>query len=380
MKNIGVICEYNPFHLGHLDQIRRIRDEFPSCRVICAMSGAFVQRGERAIFDKYDRAHAALACGVDLLLELPYPYSASSAETFAQAGVSVLDAARCDVLCFGSECGDADLLKTVAACLDSPELLCAMEQDETKNESYVMKLRRHYERIFGSGFPITPNDILAVCYLRAMRAQNSKMQIFTYKRRPGYSATRARQALRDGENARFSSLIPQAMLDATEGKRPISPLLPPEMILSFLRLYRGDIEDLRTFDGISPGIPTAMQNAALRAGSTEDLVRALTTRTDTAAKVRRSIFACLTGATREDVRALPTFTLLLGANGRGREHLAALRKAPRIDILTSLSDGARLTGQAKSRFDLFLRAEYLSATANGIVPADLYKKTPVILP
>ena len=103
LKTVGIICEYNPFHLGHQKQIDRIRQEFgPDTAVVCAMSGNFVQRGHPALVDKSIRAEAALQCGADLVLELPVTVSLSSAEGFAEGGVRILSRA-CDTLCFGAE-------------------------------------------------------------------------------------------------------------------------------------------------------------------------------------------------------------------------------------------------------------------------------------
>ena len=93
MKTVGIICEYNPLHRGHAKQIRRIREEFGAeTAIVCAMSGNWVQRGDVAITDKWARAEMALHGGADLVLEIPTLWAATSAETFARGGVSVLDA------------------------------------------------------------------------------------------------------------------------------------------------------------------------------------------------------------------------------------------------------------------------------------------------
>ena len=88
MRSSGVICEFNPFHGGHAYLLSRMREQVGAdgC-VVCLMSGRFVQRGEAAMADPYLRAETALAGGADLVLELPFPWSAGSAEFFASAGV-----------------------------------------------------------------------------------------------------------------------------------------------------------------------------------------------------------------------------------------------------------------------------------------------------
>ena len=98
MATIGIICEYNPYHLGHANQIARIREQFgEDCTIVCLMSGSFVQRGEPAVFDRSLRAKAALLCGANLVLEMPVTASLSSAEGFAHKGVGILSS-LCDYL------------------------------------------------------------------------------------------------------------------------------------------------------------------------------------------------------------------------------------------------------------------------------------------
>ena len=120
MKIVGIICEYNPLHNGHVKQFGIIRDLLGrDTRIVCLMSGNYVQRGAPAIFDKSLRAQAAVMCGADLVLELPVTYALSSAEGFAAGGVRILGG-FCDYLCFGSETGSTDTLLNTASALLSP--------------------------------------------------------------------------------------------------------------------------------------------------------------------------------------------------------------------------------------------------------------------
>ena len=129
MKAVGIVAEYNPFHSGHRDQIRKIREIFGAETPVAAvMSGDFVQRGEAASYDKFTRAEAAVRGGVSLVIELPLPWSLSSAESFARGGVGLLGAAGViDALSFGSESGDLSALENTAAVLDTPNDLLAVE-------------------------------------------------------------------------------------------------------------------------------------------------------------------------------------------------------------------------------------------------------------
>ncbi|NBH79136.1 hypothetical protein D3Z52_13385 [Clostridiaceae bacterium] len=106
MTICGIIAEYNPFHLGHAYHLAETRRRLGGdAALVCAMSGNFVQRGDFAIVDKYERAAMAAEGGADLVAELPLPAALSSAEGFAAGGVSLLAALGCGLLSFGAESG-----------------------------------------------------------------------------------------------------------------------------------------------------------------------------------------------------------------------------------------------------------------------------------
>ena len=131
---VGIICEYNPLHLGHFKQIRLIREHYgPDTVIVCAMSGNYVQRGMPAIIDKSHRAEAALRSGADLVLELPVTGALSSAEGFAAGGVRILSA-LCDTLCFGAEDDDYTLFNRIADLLiEEPSNYRAILKQYLKN-------------------------------------------------------------------------------------------------------------------------------------------------------------------------------------------------------------------------------------------------------
>ena len=126
MAVTGIICEYNPLHLGHRKQLALVRSGDPQGDIVCMMSGNFVQRGKPAIFDKLCRAEAAVRCGADLVLELPVTAALSSAEGFASEGVRLLSG-FCDKLSFGAETGDTDALLATAKALLSEEFSEALK-------------------------------------------------------------------------------------------------------------------------------------------------------------------------------------------------------------------------------------------------------------
>ena len=186
----GIICEYNPFHLGHkkqFDIIRRDRGENQG--IVCLMSGNFVQRGHPAIVDKSLRAKAAVLCGADLVLELPVTAALSSAEGFAARGVEILSP-FCDELCFGAESEDSRSLMEIARALLDEGFGPLLRLELEKGLSFPAARQAALEKMGLDGNLVTrPNNILAVEYCKAILAQGSKMKPFPILRQGDYHDT-----------------------------------------------------------------------------------------------------------------------------------------------------------------------------------------------
>lgn len=189
MKTIGIICEYNPFHKGHLRQLRLARGQAgEEGAVVCLMSGNYVQRGEPAIFPKSLRAEAALRCGADLVLELPLTAALSSAEGFAAEGVRILTALGCDGLCFGTETEDPALLRRSAEANLDPAFDELLRRELKSGCSYAAARQRALTALGAGEGVSSPNDILAVEYLKALLRQRSPMEPLPIHRPGSYHA------------------------------------------------------------------------------------------------------------------------------------------------------------------------------------------------
>lgn len=210
MKTVGIVAEYNPFHAGHRKQFDRVKAEFGGeTAIVCAMSGNYVQRGAPAVMDKTLRAKAAVACGADLVVELPTTVSLSSAEGFAAGGVGILSK-LCDALCFGAETGEAELLMETARALLSEDFSPLLRRELDGGKSFPAARADALSRMGLSGEILRrPNDILAVEYCKAILAQQSPMTPFPIRREGGYhdqtpdrenpSATAVRRLMLTGE-------------------------------------------------------------------------------------------------------------------------------------------------------------------------------------
>ena len=221
MKTVGIICEYNPLHRGHVKQFEMIRQLFgEDTAVVCLMSGNFVQRGAPAIIDKTLRAKAAILSGADLVLELPVTYALSSAEGFAAGGVRLLGG-FCNYLCFGAESADENALMQVAQALLCDAFPPLLRRHLDSGKSFPAARQAALEAMGIDGTLLTsPTNILAVEYCKAILSQGCAMKPFPIHRGGSYhdelpdednpSATAVRKLMRDSGD--FKSLGARAVV------------------------------------------------------------------------------------------------------------------------------------------------------------------------
>lgn len=314
MRICGIISEYNPFHNGHEAHISLTREKTKSELIVCAMSGDFVQRGEPAIFDKWIRAHCALKCGADAVIELPILYATQSAEGFAKGGVALLDAAGADTLSFGCETDDIESLIRTAQKL-------ANETDEFKDI-----LKAHLDG--GLSFPKArmmaafpeervelsmPNAILGIEYIKAIIKSKSDIAPVAIKRAgQGYhsddidaplaSATAIRSALKQGEAEKALNAMPDACSlyisrALSNGFMPVTAdFFEKELI--FLLRSRGK-EYIRSLPDVSEGLENRIYDAALRCGAREELISRIKTKRYTYTRISRILLYALLGITAD---------------------------------------------------------------------------------
>ncbi len=342
VKSIGIICEYDPFHLGHERQIKLIRKQNDDAAIVCLMSGNATQRGCFAITDKYTRAEAALASGADAVLELPFPYSSSSAEFFASAAVCLLDALEIDEINFGSESGDISELCRAADILLDPaferEYVARLERDSSCGTARAYA--DAYRAVSGKELTDRPNDILALSYIKAIKRLKSEIRPTTVKRLGiGFSETELtenelpsasaiRRSFAQKEFERAFTFMPQGAAQvyrraAEQRVFPTDAARLDAAVLSFFRLC--EPSELEHFAEAGGGVAARLSSAAVEARSVEEMLSLAATKRYTDARLRRAVLFCLLGVVPDDLRATPSYTTLLAANGRGREFLSSRR-------------------------------------------------------
>ena len=354
MTTVAIICEYNPFHLGHEYQIKRIREDFgDDTAIVCIMSGNYTQRGEVAFMPKGDRAKCAVVSGANLVLELPFPFSSSSAEYFAKSGVAIANALGCvDYLSFGSESGDADALCRAAEIYLSDEFRAAFAALGDKSLGYPAKCELAYRAVAGEAeVEFTPNNILAIEYIKAIIESGSTIKPHTVKRLgAAYDATeiedctnQSAAAIREaylGSAEKPLEHVPAAVARIilsceSAGDLPCSVSRISPAIISKLRLNPAPIEE--EFHDAADGLYNRLQSASFEAADVMTLLELSETKSHTRARLRRALLNIFFGVTSSDVKMLPRFTQVLAMDGIGMQILKRARKSE-LKILTKPSD------------------------------------------
>ena len=325
MKIVGILCEYNPFHLGHARQISIIRkNSGDNCAVVCLMSGNFVQRGHPAIFDKMIRARAALEAGADLVLELPVQYCLSSAEGFAAGAVSILGT-FCDEMSFGAEHPDREALLDTARALLSPEFPPHLRRWLDTGLSFpAARSKALLDMGADHSLLDSPNDILAVEYCKAILSQNSPMSPAPIHRPGSYhdqapqpenpSATSLRRLAERGQD--FRDYVPTELFrDAA-----IHTLAHGEKAI-LARLRTMTEAEFEVLPYGSEGLWRKLMHECRQQNTLEDILTAVKSKRYTRTRLDRMVMCAYLGLTKDDLSSPAPYARVLGFTKRGQQVL-----------------------------------------------------------
>ena len=325
MQSVGIICEYNPLHLGHQKQFSQIREFLGAdTAIVCLMSGNFVQRGHPAIVDKSLRAKAAILCGADLVLELPLQACLSSAEGFAARGVEILSA-LCQQLCFGTETADPALLMQTAEALLSPRFPEALSVRLRDGLSFPAARQAALEDLgLSSALLQQPNNILAVEYCKAILSQNSKMKPLPILREGNYhssapdrenpSATAVRSLM--AQKGSWLDYVPEHAVDCFLDA-PIHTLQAGESAILYRLRTMTDAE----FEALpygSEGLWRKLMHSSRQEATLEDILNAVKSKRYTRTRLDRMVMCAALQLTGEALSAPIPYVRALAFNHRGR--------------------------------------------------------------
>ncbi len=363
MKAVGIVAEYNPFHNGHKYHIEKSKELTGADKAIVVMSSNFVQRGEPAVFDKWERTMAALKNGADVVIELPVYFSTSSAEFFAKGAVDLLNKTNCvDYLCFGAENDDISSIKKAAEILSN-------ETEEFKDE-----LKKHLD--MGVPFPAarskalkkvsgisedflsSPNNILAVEYAKALLLLGSKTEPVAIKRMfVDYhstsaaanfaSATGIRKMLKNYEDT--TAFLPHKFF--------ASPVFPNSMseALGF-KIRSISKADLSDIVDISEGLENRIIDAAGSFLLFSDIVSAIKTKRYTQTRIQRALTHILLDINKPDFNeilssGLTPYIRILGFKKESQDLVSKIAKSASVPVITTVKSRENVSDLGKKMLE-----------------------------
>lgn len=367
MRGVGIVVEYNPFHNGHSYHLRKARENGDV--VIAVMSGDFVQRGEPAFINKWERAEAALLEGIDILAELPVFYSAQSAEIFARGAVGILKFLGAEKIIFGSESSDTEKLKKIISLEKNQEFSERLKINLKNGDSYPTAYNREVENFLGKEYAVKSNDILGIEYIRAIDFWKGKTEPVALKREgAGYhsqesfgniaSASGIRKMIESQENEKKIERIKQFMpknsyeilLKAVSEKRTAD-------ISKFYNLIRHSIlsqkENLKNIQDMEIGFENRLYDAAFICENYNEFLNKILTKRFTIGRVQRILVHILLGITKETTEKAKEkipYIRIMGFSQKGREYLKNLESENEVKIITSLKNIQKILSEDERKF------------------------------
>lgn len=341
MKKIGIICEYNPFHNGHLYHISKIKEMFDDSLIILVMSGNFTQRGEASIIPKYSKCDIALLSGIDLVIELPFIFATQSADVFAKTSIEILDKLNVDYVVFGSETNDINKLTMLAKTqINNKKYDKLVKEYLDKGVNYPTALSKALYQLTDKKID-KPNDILGVSYIREILKLNSNITPICIKRSNDYnsielndnitSASSIRYALLNGDNVK--NYVPEYVYDYLK-----NPIFTKNYfnLLKYKIMTENTLEEYQTVD---EGIQNRIKKCIINSKDLDDLILKVKTKRYTYNKLSRMFIHILCNLKKEEVKKYNkiSYIRVLGFNIKGRNYLNEIKKSIDIPIITNFS-------------------------------------------
>ncbi|MBO6204381.1 MAG: nucleotidyltransferase [Selenomonas sp.] len=355
MEITGIIAEYNPFHNGHLYQIHKIKEQSDSL-IIAVMSGSFTQRGEAAVFDKWQRAKCAVKSGCDIVLELPFAFACRSAQDFARGGVSLLNRlGMVTQLAFGAECPDLAELQNIAHQLDDKLFQTKLHAHIAHGLSYAQAISASLDSHEETAELIKqPNNILAIEYLRSLHLLNSPIcPLLIPRQGAGYhekkitgalaSAAAIRQVLyQRNSTVNLDGVLPPAAAELV--RQQLTGQLP-EMNRLYLplkvKLLTSQLMHLQKIYGVNEGLENRILDQSQSTDSWQELIKAVTTKRYPASRIARTLLYLLMDIDKETIALFdqtgPLYARLLAASPQGKNILKGLKTNSSIPLITKTS-------------------------------------------
>lgn len=324
MDAVGIICEYNPLHKGHIYHIEETKKLFPGKVIILVLNGYFLQRGEVSTLSKENKTKLALIYGVDLVVELPFIFGTQSADIFANASIKILNHLGCKTIVFGSESNNIESLKQAALLQSTPEYNNRVKNYLDEGLNYPTALAKALNvdtEIFN------PNDLLGISYIKAIYNNHFEMDAISIKRTSNYhdldsndeiiSASNIRNKLKNNED--ISLYVPRKVIGCIENisLNDLFPFIKYKILTDY---------DLSRYLTVDEGIEHRLKEKIVDAKNLEEFIFSVKTKRYTYNKICRMLTHILIGLPKEiNKLANIDYIRILGFNTLGRSYLHDLK-------------------------------------------------------
>ena len=358
---LGIIAEYNPFHNGHLYHLLKSKEKVNADCTVAIIGGNFTQRGESSLIDKWTKAEMAIANGVDLVIELPTLYSISSAENFADGAIKILNSLKIvDTLSFGAETEDLNKLNIIANILhnEPKEFKLILEEKLSKGISFPRAreeaLIQYLNDSSYSTILSSPNNILGIEYLKALKKHKSKIQPISIKRKDAghltldyngevTSATAIRNLIKNNDTKRAKKFLTPAsytiLMDEIKNGHFVQDISLFENIIIY-NLRNMTLTEISNLPDVSEGLENLIKKAANSCNTIDEFINIVSSKRYTETRIRRILLYSLLKISKKDMnlsKKITPYVRVLGFNEKGKKLVSQISKAnPKVSIITSV--------------------------------------------
>ncbi len=332
MEYIGIICEYNPFHNGHIYHIEKIKEMYPNSIIILVLNGYFLERGEISILTKENKTKIALEFGIDLVLELPVLYGTQSADIFAKKAISILNEFKVNIIIFGSVLNDINILNNIV--------------DEINNNDYQNKVKELLNK--GMNYPTAlakaintkidfnnPNDLLGISYLKVIKNKNYTISPITIKRTSDYHNLDSKEKIISASNIRNKYKNQEDITNYLPTiSRKLLVTFNEELFFNILKIKILTTPHLEKFLTVDEGIENRLKENIKKCSSLEDFIKLIKTKRYTYNKLNRMFIHIMLGITKKENINTLSYIKILGFNKNGQEYLNKIKN--HINISTKI--------------------------------------------
>ena len=322
MTTIGIIAEYNPFHYGHLLHINKIKEKYPDSIIILVLNGYFLERGEISIIKKEDKTNIALNNNIDIVLELPVLYGTQSADTFANASVTILNNFKVNKIIFGSESNNINILYDIAKKQLSNEFNNDVKSYLSEGINYPTALAKSLK----TNFTFNPNDLLGISYIKQALINNYNIEFETIKRTNDYHDKKSNDKIISASNIR-EKLNNNINIKKYIPKISYNKIINPNNEIYFKLLKAKILTDnnLSEYLDVDEGIEYRLKKYINKSNSIKEYINYIKTKRYTYNKLNRMFIHIILGIKKTDAKIPIDYIKILGFNKKGRKYIKDIK-------------------------------------------------------